>query len=65
MKHFFLLSVVFILGCQTTPKADSETNKKFNEFLDKKFDEMLQRNPEFAASLGLKYNYGEWTDRST
>jgi uncharacterized protein (DUF885 family) len=65
MKHFFLLAVVFILGCQTTPKADSETNKKFNEFLDKKFDEMLQRNPEFAASLGLKYNYGEWTDRST
>lgn len=65
MKVFFLLTVVFILGCQTTPKADSETNKKFNEFLDKKFDEMLQRNPEFAASLGLKYNYGEWTDRST
>jgi hypothetical protein len=56
MKHFFLLAVVFILGCQTTPKADSETNKKFNEFLDKKFDEMLQRNPEFSASLGLKYN---------
>ena len=64
MKHFFLLAVVFILGCQTIPKADSETNKRFNEFLDKKFDEMLQRNPEFAASLGLKYNYGQWTDRS-
>ena len=64
MKQFFWLAVVIILGCQTTSKPDPETNKKFNEFLDKKFDEMLQRNPEFAASLGLKYNYGQWSDRS-
>lgn len=64
MKYILWLAVVFILGCQTTPTPDPETNKKFNKFLDKKFDEMLKRNPEFAASLGLKYNYGQWTDHS-
>ena len=39
-------------------------SKKVNEFLDKKFDEVVDRNPEMASSLGLKSNYGEWTDRS-
>lgn len=53
-----------IFGCKNSSKPDIETNKAFNSFLDRKFDEMLQRNPEFASSLGLKYKYGEWTDRS-
>jgi uncharacterized protein (DUF885 family) len=64
MKYILWFAVLLILGCQNSAKPDPVTNKKFNDFLDKKFDEMLKRNPEFAASLGLKYNYGQWTDRS-
>lgn len=39
-------------------------SKKVNEFLDKKFDEAVDRNPEMASTLGLKSNYGAWSDRS-
>lgn len=42
----------------------AEESKKVNDFLDKKFDEAVARNPEMASTLGLKINYGEWTDRS-
>ncbi|MCS6820041.1 MAG: DUF885 domain-containing protein, partial [Chitinophagales bacterium] len=35
-----------------------------NAFLDRKFDEMIARNPEYATNLGLRTGYGEWTDRS-
>ncbi len=42
----------------------AEESKKVNDFLDKKFDEAVGRNPEMASTLGLKTNYGEWSDRS-
>lgn len=61
---YFLMTLLFIHSCQTKSNTDPVVNKQFNEFLDKKFDEMLHRNPEFASSLGLKYNYNKWTDRS-
>jgi len=64
MKFFYLVLLSAILCCNTKSVPDPEVSKQFNAFLDKKFDELLKRNPEFAASLGLKYNYGQWTDRS-
>lgn len=39
-------------------------SKKLNDFLDKKFDEAVSRNPEWASSLGLKTGYDSWNDRS-
>lgn len=64
MRYLFLICIVLIWGCQNDKRSDPEMNQKFNEFLDRKFDEMLKRNPEFSASLGIKYNYGKWTDKS-
>lgn len=67
--NFKSISIIFFsiillgISCQTK-KVDKETNIAFNEFLNRKFDEMLQRNPEFASSLGFKYQYGNWTDRT-
>lgn len=62
------LGIVFFLtilaSCQNKKIVNPETNKAFNEFLDKKFDEMLQRNPEYASSLGFKYGYNDWSNRS-
>ena len=59
---FALLSTLIILS--SCNQVDKDISKKFNEFLDRKFEEGLMRNPEFASSLGLKYGYGSWTDRS-
>lgn len=63
-KYIAIFLVCTTLACNPKPKASPEIIKQFNDFLDKKFDEMLHRNPEFAASLGLKYNSHQWTDRS-
>jgi len=60
----FLLIGLSIFSCQPKSNPDPAVSKAFNEFLDRKFDEMLQRTPEYAASLGFKYNYGQWNDRS-
>lgn len=66
MKFIFsiLCSLFLLTSCHQNPTPDPLINKTFNDFLDKKFDEYLHRNPEFAASLGMKYNYGKWTDKS-
>lgn len=42
----------------------AQTSAEVNAFLDRKFDEAVERNPEFATNLGLKTGYGDWTDRS-
>lgn len=42
----------------------AQTSAEVNAFLDRKFDEAVARNPEFATNLGLKTGYGDWTDRS-
>jgi uncharacterized protein (DUF885 family) len=42
----------------------TEQSKKVNEFLDRKFDEAIDRAPEAASSLGLRSHYDEWNDRT-
>lgn len=42
----------------------AEQSRLVNEFLDRKFDEAVDRSPEFASTLGLKSHYGDWNDRS-
>jgi uncharacterized protein (DUF885 family) len=64
---FFLIFVsckVVTAGGTCSPAQIAEESKKVNDFLDKKFDESVDRNPEMASTLGLKTNYGEWSDRS-
>jgi uncharacterized protein (DUF885 family) len=49
---------------QYTKEEIEKTSTEVNEFFDRKFDEAVARNPEFATNLGLKTGYGEWSDRS-
>ena len=51
-------------GPKYTEAEIAEQSKKVNEYLDRKFDEAISRNPEAASSLGLRTHYGDWSDRS-
>ena len=63
-----LLAAALLNACnmkkEYTPEQIKETSAAVNAFLDKKFDEAVARNPEFATNLGLKTGYGDWSDRS-
>ena len=73
MKKLLLLALVAVAmaSCDTksgdhkyTDAEIAEQSKKVNEYLDRKFDESVDRNPEAASTLGLRSHYGDWTDRS-
>ena len=73
MKKLLLLALagIAMASCDTkggshkyTDAEITEQSKKVNEYLDRKFDEAVDRNPEFASSLGLRSHYGDWNDRS-
>ena len=51
-------------GPKYTEAEVTEQSKKVNEYLDRKFDEAMDRAPEAASSLGLRSHYGDWSDRS-
>jgi uncharacterized protein (DUF885 family) len=70
MKKFLLMITIALLLFACHMKKDytqeeiEKTSAEVNVFLDKKFDEAVERNPEFATNLGLKTGYGEWTPRN-
>ena len=73
MKKLLLPALVGLImaSCNTksgdhkyTDSEIAEQSKKVNEYLDRKFDEAVDRNPEAASTLGLRSHYGDWTDRS-
>jgi uncharacterized protein (DUF885 family) len=75
MKKLLLLALtgIILTSCNTkateggpkyTEAEIAEQSKKVNEYLDRKFDEAVDRNPEMASTLGLRSHYGDWTDRS-
>ncbi|MCU0328084.1 MAG: DUF885 domain-containing protein [Chitinophagales bacterium] len=60
-KLFFYLTIygLILISCQ-----NQNLDKEFLEYLDARFDTSLRQNPEFAANLGYKYNYGKLNDYS-
>ncbi len=72
MKNLpFILLTALLASCHMkqsnkTYMAEEITteSKKVNDYLDKKYDEEVSRNPEEASSLGLKTGYDSWNDRS-
>lgn len=73
MKKLLVLALsgVIMASCNTkngdhkyTEAEIAEQSKKVNEYLDRKFDEAVDRNPEAASTLGLRSHYGDWNDRS-
>ena len=63
----FLLAALMIMllvsSCGETIEPSPESDK-LNAYLDKKFDEYVDRHPEYQTYLGIKKNYDRWDDIS-
>ena len=56
--------IMLLVGsCGDTIESSPESDK-LNAYLDKKFDEYVERHPEYQAYLGIKKDYGRWDDIS-
>ena len=56
--------IMLLVGsCGNTIESSPESDK-LNAYLDKKFDEYVERHPEYQAYLGIKKDYDRWDDIS-
>ena len=60
-RLFYLWLFPFLLSCS---KAYFNGEQRFKQFVQKDFEEQVQKNPEFSSLLGLKSNRGQWNDLS-
>ena len=61
LAAFMIMLLVASWGntIESSPESD-----KLNAYLDKKFDEYVERHPEYQAYLGIKKDYDRWDDIS-
>ncbi|MFZ7106401.1 MAG: DUF885 domain-containing protein [Bacteroidota bacterium] len=73
LRLTFLLLILFASSCRQdskssvkkfTPEEVTAESAKANAFFDRCFDEMVDMDPELQTYLGIKQDYGQWTDRS-
>lgn len=73
MKYFnviMVLSIALFGSCGSNQTATSNPqdieaeSKRFNVFIDKVFDEAVDRDPRYQSVLGIKKDYDKWTDIS-
>ena len=73
LRLTFLLLILFASSCRQdskssvkkfTPEEVDAESAKANAFFDRCFDEMVDMDPELQTYLGIKQDYGQWTDRS-
>ena len=56
--------IMLLVGsCGNTIESSPESDK-LNAYLDKKFDEYVERHPEYQTYLGIKKDYDRWDDIS-
>ena len=58
---FMIMLLVASCGKTIEPSPESD---KLNAYLDKKFDEYVERHPEYQTYLGIKKDYDRWDDIS-
>ena len=58
-----LMIMLLVSSCGETIEQSPESDK-LNAYLDKKFDEYVDRHPEYQTYLGIKKNYDRWDDIS-
>ena len=56
-------SAILISSCGQNVKTSSES-ERVNTYLDRMFDQYLDRHPEYQAYLGIKKDYDRWDDIS-
>ena len=61
MKKFFILLLLFFIGCTGT-KVSKDEIKEANQFFESIFLDYVQESPEFQTRLGYKSNYDQWDD---
>ena len=61
MKKFFILLLLFFIGCTGTKVSEDEI-KEANQFFESIFLDQVQESPEFQTRLGYKSNYDQWDD---
>ena len=61
MKKFFILLLLFFIGCTGT-KISKDEIKEANQFFESIFLDYVQESPEFQTRLGYKSNYDQWDD---
>jgi uncharacterized protein (DUF885 family) len=57
----WVLGIFVFASLATATAAAEDMNAKANAFFERVFDERIEASPEFAAQLGLRVRYGEWT----
>ena len=63
-----MLLIIFFSSCggskpENLDKIIAES-QKLNQYLDRVFDEYIDRHPEYQTYLGIKKDYGKWDDIS-
>jgi uncharacterized protein (DUF885 family) len=56
-----LLALHSLAAVAAPVAAAEDMNAKANAFFERVFEERIEASPEFAAQLGLRVRYGEWT----
>ncbi len=66
LQKWLLLGILATMGiqCSSTPKDTVAETQRFNEFLDKTFDEFLSLHPESMSRFGKKESYDKLNDYS-
>jgi uncharacterized protein (DUF885 family) len=57
----WVLGIFVFASLATATAAAEDMNAKANAFFERVFDERIEASPEFAAQLGLRVRYGQWT----
>ena len=61
MKKFFILLLLFFIGCTGTKVSEDEI-KEANQFFESIFLDQVQESPEFQTRIGYKSNYDQGDD---
>ena len=67
---FFTAGMLLIIFFSSSGGSKPENDKiiaesqKLNQYLDRVFDEYIDRHPEYQTYLGIKKDYGKWDDIS-
>lgn len=69
-KSLLLFFAALLFSCSTNQQANESSkdvaaeSERFNEFMDRIFDEAVDRDPRYQTVLGIKKDYDKWTDLS-
>lgn len=66
MRFLSIIALAFVLGCSSGQRSQTmvspEETAKFNQFLDKSFEEFLSYSPQYLSYLGRKKQYDKLND---